>query len=84
MKWSEVKVTQSCPTLCDTMDCTVSPWNYPGQDIGVAFPFSRGSSQTRDWTQVSHIAVGFFTSWAIREVQGFLIGLISTLVFPKE
>ena len=30
----------------------------------VDFPFSRGSSQPRDQTQVSHIAGGFFTSWA--------------------
>ena len=35
----------------------------------VAFPFSRGSFQPRDWTQVSHIAGGFFTSWAKREVR---------------
>ena len=28
----------------------------------VAIPFSRGSSQPRDQTQVSHIAGGFFTS----------------------
>ena len=35
----------------------------------VAFPFSRGSSQPRDRTQVSHIAGGFFTSWATREAQ---------------
>ena len=33
----------------------------------VAFPFSRGSSQLRDQTQVSCIAGGFFTSWATRE-----------------
>ena len=33
----------------------------------VAFPFSRGSSQPRDQTQVSHIAGGFFTSWAAWE-----------------
>ena len=33
----------------------------------VAFPFSRGSSQPRDRTQVSHIAGGFLTSWATRE-----------------
>ena len=47
-----------------------SPWNSPGQNIGVvAFPFSRRSSQPRDWTQVSLIAVGFFTSWAAREAQ---------------
>ena len=29
---------------------------------GVAVPFSRGSSQPRDQTQVSHIAGGFFTN----------------------
>ena len=33
----------------------------------VAFSFSRGSSQPRDRTQVSHIAGGFFASWATRE-----------------
>ena len=33
----------------------------------VAFSFSRGSSQPRDRTQVSHIAGGFFTSWATRQ-----------------
>ena len=35
----------------------------------VAFPFSRGSSQPRDWTQVSHIAGRFFTHWATREAK---------------
>ena len=35
----------------------------------VAFPFSRGSSQRRDQTQVSHIAGGFFTWWVTREAQ---------------
>ena len=33
----------------------------------VAVPFSRGSSQPGDRTQVSHIAGGFFISWATRE-----------------
>ena len=33
----------------------------------VAFPFSSGFFQPRDWTQVSCIAGGFFTSWATRE-----------------
>ena len=32
----------------------------------VTFPFSRGSSQPRDWIQVSCIAGGFFTCWATR------------------
>ena len=45
-----------------------SPWNSPGQNTGVvAVPFSTGSSQPRDWSQVSCIAGGFFTSWATRE-----------------
>ena len=30
--WSEVKVTQSCLTLCNPMDCT---WNSPAQNTGV-------------------------------------------------
>ena len=29
----------------------------------VAYPFSRGSSQPRNWTGVSFIAGGFFTNW---------------------
>ena len=33
----------------------------------VAIPFSRASSQPRDWTQVSCIAGKFFTVWATRE-----------------
>ena len=35
----------------------------------VAVPFSKGSSQPDDWTQVSYIAGGFFSSWATREAQ---------------
>ena len=37
----------------------------------VAIPFSRGSSQPRDRTQVSHIAGRFFTIWATRETCPF-------------
>ena len=35
----------------------------------VAFPFSRGFSRPRDWTQKSHTAGKFFTSWVTREAQ---------------
>ena len=66
---SEVKGTQSCWTLYESMDC--SP---PGSSVHgilqarilawVARPFSRGSSRPRDQTQVSRIAGGFFTVWA--------------------
>ena len=69
---NEMKVTQSCPTLCDTMDC--SP---PGSSIHgilqarilewVAVSFSRGSSWPRNQTRVSCIAGRFFTAWAMRE-----------------
>ena len=41
----------------------------------VAMPSSRGSSQSRDRTQVSHIAGGFFTIWATREAQVSLVVL---------
>ena len=63
-----MKVIQSCPTLCDPMDYTVH--GIPQARIleWVAFPFSRGSSQPRHWTQVSSIAGIFFTSWATKEV----------------
>ena len=40
-----------------------SLWKAPGQNIEwVAFSFSRGSSQHRDRTQISHVGDGFFTS----------------------
>ena len=46
-------------------------WSDLAAAAAAAFPFSRGSSQPRDWTQVSCIAGGFFTSWATREAQVF-------------
>ena len=61
----KVKVTQSCPTLCDPVDYTVHGILQARIMEWVAFPFSRGSSQPRDQMQVSRIASGFFTSWAI-------------------
>ena len=36
-----------------------------------AIPFSSGSSQLRDWTQVSRISGRFFTTWATREALQF-------------
>ena len=61
--------------LCDPVDC--SP---PGSSVHeilqarilewVAIPFSKGSFQPRDWTQVSYIAGRFFTIWVTREADG--------------
>ena len=76
----KVLVAQPCLTLCNPVDC--SP---PGSSVHrifharmlewVAMPSSRGSSQPRDQTQVSHIAGRFFTSWDTRETlrRGILI-----------
>ena len=57
-----MKVTQLCPDLCDPMDYTVHDILRARILEWVAFPFSRGSSQPRDQTQVSHIADRFFTT----------------------
>ena len=56
----EREVAQSCPTLCDPMDCSL-----PGSSVHgifqatvlewIAIFFSKESSRPRDWTQVSHI-----------------------------
>ena len=56
--WSYVKVKgiQSCLILWDPMDCTVHGILQARILDWVAVPFSRGSSQPRDWTQVSGIA----------------------------
>ena len=49
----KVKVSQSCPTLCDPMDC-IHEILQARILVWVAFPFSRGSSQPRDQTQGSN------------------------------
>ena len=48
--WSEVKVAQSCPTLCHPVDCTVHGLLQARILEWGAFPFSRGSSQAGDRT----------------------------------
>ena len=54
------KLLALCPTLCDPMDYTVHGILQARMLEWIAVPFSRGSSQPRDRTQVSHIAGGFF------------------------
>ena len=63
------KVAQSCLTLCDPTDYTVHGILQARILEWVAFPFSRGSSQLRDWTRVSCTAGRFFTSWGTMETQ---------------
>ena len=56
---------------CDSMDCSLLGSSVHGILQArilewVAISFSRGSSQPRNWTKVSYIAVRFFTDWATR------------------
>ena len=42
-----MKVAQSCPTLCDSMDC---PWNSPGQNTGMgSLSLLQGIFPTQGW-----------------------------------
>ena len=66
------KLLQSCPILCDPMDC--SPPGYSVHEIfqagileWVAMPSSRGSSPLRDQTWVFCIAGICFAVWTTRE-----------------
>ena len=72
LKWSEV--AQSCPTLCDPVDCSPPSSSVHGILQArilewVAISFSRAPSRPRDWTQVSRIAGRRFNLWATREAQ---------------
>ena len=49
----------------------------------VVVPFSRGTSQPRDWTQVSHFAGRFFTSWAPRILE-WVIYLLQGIFLTQE
>ena len=53
--------------LCDPTDYTVHEILQARILEWVAFPLSRGSSQSRDRTQVSRIVGRFFTNWATRQ-----------------
>ena len=66
------KPLQSCPTLCNPLDCSPpAPLSMGIVQARIleraAKPSSRGSSQPRDQTQVSGIAGIFCTVWATRE-----------------
>ena len=71
----KVKVAQSCPTLCDPIDYTVHEILQARILEWLAVPFSRGSFQPRDRTQVFHITGRIFTSWATRGTQEYWSGL---------
>ena len=51
------------------MSDSLRPMEFSWPEYWSTFPFSRGSSQPRNWTQVCHIAGKFFASWATRKAQ---------------
>ena len=59
--------SQLCLTLCYLMDYRVHGILQTKILERIAVPFSKGSSQSRDRTQVSYIAGRFFTSWTTKE-----------------
>ena len=59
-------VSQSCPALCDSMDCSTPVSSIhgdsPGNNTGVScHALLQGILPTHGLNQVSHIAGGFFT-----------------------
>ena len=74
-----MKVAQSCPTLCDPLDYTVYGILQARLLEWVAFPFSRGSSQPRDQTQVSHIAADSLPTEPQRNPKNTGVGSLSLL-----
>ena len=56
--WTAWTVARQAPLFMGILQVRIVEW--------AAMPFSRGSFQPRDQTQVSHISGGFFTVWATR------------------
>ena len=57
INWKEGEVAQSCPTICDPMDCNLLGFSVHGILQArilewIAISFSRGSSRPRDRTQI--------------------------------
>ena len=87
LHWSEAKVlvAQSCPTLCDPMDCSL-----PGSPLHgilqarvlkwVSVPSSRRSSQPKDQTWISCIAGGFFTVWTLKSYWGLIFFFLTEVL----
>ena len=78
------------PILCNAMDCSPPGSSVHGDSPGkntewVAMPSSRGSSQPRDWTQVSRIAGRFLIVWATRKPMNTGMGSLFFLqgIFPN-
>ena len=85
---SENEVAQSCPTLCDHMDCSPPGssihWIFQARILEwVAISFSRGSSWPSNRIQVSCIAGRRFIIWAFNASSlSFLSYKMGILITP--
>ena len=82
----KMKVAQWCPTLCDPMDDTVHGILQARTLEWVAFPFSKGSSQPRDQTQVPHIAGRVLPAEPQGKSKNTAVGSLSLFqrIFPTQ
>ena len=78
----KVKVAQSCPTLCNPMDYTAHGILQARILEWVAFPFSRGSSQPRDQTQVSLSITNFQSLLKLMSIESLMPSNNLILCFP--
>ena len=74
-----VKVAQLCLTVCDPLDCTVHGILQARILECLAVPSSRGSSQTRDQNQVSHIAADSLPAESPGKLKNTRVGGLSLL-----
>ena len=65
--------------FCDPMDYIVHRILQARILEWLAFPFSSGFSQPRDWTQVSCIAGRFYTNWTTGKTKNTGVGSLSLL-----
>ena len=78
-----IHIIESKNVSCSVVSNSLQPHDYtlPGSSVHgilqagilewIAIPFSRESSQPRDWIPVSCIAGGFFTVWASRKAHTY-------------
>ena len=82
----KVKVIQSCPILCDSMDYSVHGILQGRILEWVTLPFSRGSSQSRNQTQVITLQVNYLPGEPQGKPKNNGVGSLSFIqrIFPTQ
>ena len=89
--WKTVKVlvTQSCPTLCNHMDCSLTSSSVRGIFQArilewIAIVFSEGFARPQNWTPVSCIAGSVFTVWVTGKPMLFSCSVVSNTLLLQQ